>query len=190
MTCANKQSRLVNCASKCDKKLMAKKSEKIDVVDENDIVIGETNAHEAHTKSLLHRVVGVLLFTPEGRMIVQTGNKFSKYDIAAGGHVGAGENPDRAAARELEEELNVIVPLKKIFAFLPQETRHSHFWHIYEGRAPKDWVFKPTEEVSSLTTMEMKEIVDGMRKNASDWTFGFQNVMREYLKVKNIEPTL
>ncbi|MBI3335468.1 MAG: NUDIX hydrolase [Candidatus Portnoybacteria bacterium] len=168
---------------------MTKKSEKIDVVNKKDIVIGETNAHEANAKSLLHRVVGVLLFTPEGRMIVQTGNKFNKYDIAVGGHVGVGENPDEAATRELKEELNMITPLKKISAFLPQEARHSHFWHIYEGQVPKDWVFNPTQEVSSLTTMEIKEIVDGMRNNANDWTFGFQNVMRDYLKVKNIEPT-
>lgn len=166
---------------------MSKKGEIIDVVSTDDSVMGQTDVHTAHAESILHRVVGVLLFTQDSRMVVQTGNKFGKYDMAAGGHVGVGEDPRDAAPRELKEELGVVTKLKRVVAFIPKETRHSHFWYVFEGVAPMDWVFVQTEEVSAVTTVTIEEIIKGMNQNPEAWTFGFQNVMCEYLKTKGID---
>lgn len=169
---------------------MAKKDEKIDAVNSNDVTIGETDVHTAHTKPVLHRVVGILLMAHDNLIVVQSGNKFWKYDISAGGHVGFGEDPNDAASRELKEELGVVTSLKKIVSFLPKETRHGHFWHVFEGKAPEDWEFKPTDEVSSIVFMSLEEIVKGMNQNPKEWTFGFRNVMHGYLKAKNIDLVL
>ena len=110
--------------------------------------------------------------------------------MAAGGHVSVGEDCRDAAPRELKEELGVVTKLKKVAAFIPKETRHSHFWHVFEGIAPKDWVFRRTKEVWAITIMTVEEIAEGMNQNPEAWTFGFQNVMRDYLKRKGVNVVL
>lgn len=89
----------------------------MDVVNENDEVIGKTTRKEAHKKKLLHRVVHIIVFNSKGEVFVQKRSKSKEdypgyYEISCAGHVDSGESYHDAARRELKEELGVDMPLQ------------------------------------------------------------------------------
>ncbi|MGW8763768.1 NUDIX domain-containing protein [Streptomyces sp. NPDC055815] len=84
----------------------------VDVVDDNDRVVGQAPRGEVHARGLTHRCVFIRVRDAEGRTFVhrRTATKLSYpslYDMFVGGVVGAGESYDEAALREAEEELGV-----------------------------------------------------------------------------------
>ncbi|MBT2369583.1 NUDIX domain-containing protein [Streptomyces sp. ISL-10] len=115
----------------------------LDIVDEQDRVIGRAPRGEAYARGLRHRCVFVLARDGDGRVFVhrRTATKLvfpSLYDMFVGGVVGAGETYDDAALREAEEELGVSglprpVPL---FTFLyegsgdPVQTWWSYLYEV------------------------------------------------------------
>ncbi|MCP3817250.1 NUDIX domain-containing protein [Streptomyces sp. A3M-1-3] len=113
----------------------------LDIVDEQDRVVGQAPRGEATEKGLRHRCAFVLARDAGGRIFVhrRTATKLvfpSLYDMFVGGVVGAGESYDEAALREAEEELGVSglprpVPL---FKFLYESPEHSWWSYVYEVR--------------------------------------------------------
>ncbi|MGW8402125.1 NUDIX domain-containing protein, partial [Streptomyces lydicus] len=84
----------------------------LDVVDENDQVVGQAPRGETYARRMRTRCAFILVRDAEDRIFVhrRTPNKLvfpSHYDMFVGGVVGAGESYDRAALREAEEELGV-----------------------------------------------------------------------------------
>lgn len=84
----------------------------LDIVDENDVVVGQAPRGEATARGLRHRCVFIEARDAEGRVFVhrRTATKLvfpSHYDMFVGGVVGAGESYEEAALREAEEELGV-----------------------------------------------------------------------------------
>jgi isopentenyldiphosphate isomerase len=82
----------------------------LDIVDDNDKVIGKSSRQEVYADSLRHRIVHVLIFNDKGEMALQLrSNKCSfcpyHWSTTVGGHVQAGESYEEAALREYEEEL-------------------------------------------------------------------------------------
>lgn len=115
--------------------------ELLDIVDEQDRVVGRATRGEAYARGLRHRCVFVQARDAEGRVFVhrRTSTKLvfpSMYDMFVGGVVGAGESSDDAALREAEEELGVTglprpVPL---FTFLYEQAPAGGGWwsYVYE----------------------------------------------------------
>ena len=93
----------------------------LDVVDENDNVIGKASKKEIYEKLLPHRIVHVLVFNDRDEMCLQLRSKYVSFCplhwcTAVGGHVQSGETPEQAALREYEEEIGTtsdIVPFSK-----------------------------------------------------------------------------
>lgn len=86
-----------------------------DVVDEQDVVIGQMPRPEVHQRGLRHRATHMLVFNGSGELFLQQ-RSLSKdmwpgvWDSSASGHVDAGESYDACAIRELGEELGLITP--------------------------------------------------------------------------------
>ncbi|MFF9279973.1 NUDIX hydrolase [Streptomyces griseosporeus] len=149
---------------------MSAADEILDIVDDQDRVVGQSPRGEAYARGLRHRCVFILARDAEGRIFVhrRTPTKLvfpSLYDMFVGGVVGAGESYDDAALREAEEELGVSgLPRPEFrFKFLYEDGAGHGWWSaVYEVRcelpvAPQveeiDWHgFLPEAEVERRLT--------------------------------------
>jgi isopentenyldiphosphate isomerase len=101
--------------------------ELVDLIDEDDHVVGRVTRAQMRAGNLLHRNVAVLCKRSDGAIYVQrrtaTKDVFpSCYDMFVGGVVAAGESYEQAARREIAEELGIVGPLPRRL-----------FHHRYEG---------------------------------------------------------
>lgn len=93
--------------------------ELVDVVDDDDRVVGTVTRRQMRARRLLHRSVGIAVLGSDGRLLVHRRSDAKdlwpgRWDLAVGGVVGAGESYEVAAARELGEEMGVngvLVPI-------------------------------------------------------------------------------
>ncbi|WP_338703525.1 NUDIX domain-containing protein [Streptomyces sp. Q6] len=112
----------------------------LDIVDEQDRVIGQVPRGEVYAKGLRHRCAFILATDPQGRVFVhrRTTTKLAfpgMYDMFVGGVVGAGESYDEAALREAEEELGVtgLPRPRPLFKFLYEDDGGGSWWsYVYE----------------------------------------------------------
>ena len=92
-------------------------SELLPLVDEEGQVVGKATRGECHSGSmLLHPVVHLHVFDPQGRLFVQHRPAWKdiqpdKWDTAVGGHIDWGENVEQALQREALCALPGLYPL-------------------------------------------------------------------------------
>ncbi|MET9257347.1 NUDIX domain-containing protein [Streptomyces sp. NPDC003717] len=137
----------------------------LDVVDEDDLVVGRARRGDVYAGGMLHRCVFVRVRDAAGRVFVhrRTAGKLvfpSLYDMFVGGVVGAGESYDDAALREAEEELGVsgLERPSFLFKFLFEEGERRWWSAVYEVRCDMPvspqveevawWGFLSEEELS------------------------------------------
>ncbi|MFD5553332.1 NUDIX hydrolase [Streptomyces sp. NPDC127068] len=143
--------------------------EVLDVVDEQDRVVGRASRGEVYARGLLHRCVFVFVRDPQDRVFVhrRTATKLafpSQYDMFVGGVVGTGESYATAALREAEEELGVtgLPAPTPLFTFLYRDPETGYGWWsaVHEVRCAEavrpqveevDWhAFLPEEELLAV----------------------------------------
>ena len=88
--------------------------ELLDVVDEDDRIVGVKTRGEIHELGLMHRSVHILVFNSQGQLFIQKrsmskDNQPGLWDSSAAGHVDSGEDYHSCAIRELAEELGVTI---------------------------------------------------------------------------------
>lgn len=121
---------------------MSAADEILDIVDEQDRVIGQSPRGAAYAQGLRHRCVFIEARDARGHLFVhrRTSTKLvfpSRYDMFVGGVVGAGESYDDAALREAEEELGVsgLPRPRYLFKFLYDDGAGQTWWSsVYEVR--------------------------------------------------------
>jgi isopentenyldiphosphate isomerase len=113
----------------------------LDIVDEQDHIVGRAPRGEATAQRLLHRVAFIRVLDEHGRLFVHrrapTKLVFpSYYDMFVGGVVAAGESYDEAARREATEELGVddLPELTFLDKFLYESPQHAWWSAVYELR--------------------------------------------------------
>jgi isopentenyldiphosphate isomerase len=100
---------------------MDPRQEKVTIVDEDNIEIGQLTRAEMRARNLIHRATYILVFNSRGHLFVQKRTQAKDiypghYEIAAGGVVLAGESYELSAGRELEEELGINnITLRHLF---------------------------------------------------------------------------
>lgn len=98
---------------------MTDKIEMLEVVDENDIVIGLEPRAKIHKEGLLHREIHIWFLTPNGEIIFQHRAKDKdtypdKLDATVGGHVEPNMNYEETAVKECKEETGIDIDVKKL----------------------------------------------------------------------------
>ena len=91
---------------------MDSSEEILEVVDEQDRVIGLERRGVIHANGLMHRSAQVLVFNSAGKLFLQKRSEGKDefpglWDCSAAGHVNPGEGYRQCAQRELEEELGI-----------------------------------------------------------------------------------
>ncbi|MDI5966277.1 NUDIX hydrolase [Streptantibioticus silvisoli] len=111
----------------------------LDIVDDDDRVVGQAPRGRVYRERLTHRCVFIQARDPRGRIFVhrRTPGKLvfpSMYDMFVGGVVGAGEDYDTAALREAEEELGVsgLPQPVPVLTFLYETPEHRWWSRVYE----------------------------------------------------------
>lgn len=99
--------------------MLNKKEEMLEVVDENDVVIGLKSRKEVHQKGLLHREIHIWFMTPAKEIIFQHRAKDKdtypdKLDATVGGHVDPGMLYDDTAIKECAEETGINIDPSKL----------------------------------------------------------------------------
>ncbi len=133
------------------------------VVDRDDTILGYKTRYECHhDKTLIHRVVGALIFDEAGRILLQKRSMTKDmgpglWGISAAGHVTKGQTDEEAVHRELQEELGVDIPLTFWKKFISEEPSETERDMIYKGMS--DGPFHPNaEEVSEVRFFEIREL--------------------------------
>src|SRR3989344_1392046 len=95
------------------------KEEQLELVDENDQVIGLESRKVVHQQGLLHRETHVWFMTPNREIIFQHRAKDKdtypdKLDATVGGHVEPGMSYDETAIKESLEETGITLDPQKL----------------------------------------------------------------------------
>ena len=86
----------------------------LNIVDENDEIIGQETREKIHSDGLLHREVHVYFVTPNKEIIFQHRAKDKDtfpdlLDATVGGHVEMGDSYEKTAVKEAEEETGLKI---------------------------------------------------------------------------------
>ena len=161
-------------------------SELFPVVDENDSLVREASRVEVHGDNLRHRAVHILIFNKKGEILLQKRSRWKDrhpllWDSSAAGHVGAQEEYDHAAQRELQEELGIDVHLERI-AKLPATVRtDQEFIFIYQGQHDGD-LKTDSSEIDAIEFFP-PEVVDGwIAARPEDFATAFLECWTTYSK--------
>lgn len=116
----------------------------LDLVDEDDKIIGTMPRSEIYAKDLTnHRVVNLFITNSKSEIWIPRRGPQKRIfplclDMSMGGHVETGESYEEAFRRELKEELN-LNPDKISYKLLGHLTPHQHnlsaFMNVYEIRS-------------------------------------------------------
>ena len=90
----------------------------LNIVNEQDQIVGSAPVSEIYANEHPHRIVHVLIFNNEGKILLQQRSKKKSYlpeywVTSAGGHVQAGESYEQCELREMVEEVGVSCELEK-----------------------------------------------------------------------------
>lgn len=161
--------------------------ELLDIVNDEDVVIGQEMRSTVHQKGLQHRGVHVFLFSEDGKMLVQKrsaerASSPSLLDCSVSEHVKAGESYLDAAVRGMKEEMGVDGVDLKPPATIKMEygPNDNEISRIYEGRVRPERVRFDPVEISEIRYMGLEEIKEEMANEKGLYCGWFIEIMKWY----------
>jgi 16S rRNA (adenine1518-N6/adenine1519-N6)-dimethyltransferase len=142
----------------------------VDIVDENDLVIGNAMLHDVWQSGDCHRLTRVIVQDKYGRILLQK-RTFSVelfpgcWDVSSSGHVDTGEDYYSAARRELVEELGLAAEeLEEIGYYKSNEMHRGHKLNRFNKLYLMRWSHTPElfgrDEVSEVRWFTLPEIYE------------------------------
>lgn len=155
-------------------------NEWLDIVDDNDQVIGRAPRDEIHRENHLHRSTHIVLFNSRGQVFVQLrsrnkDNNPGLWDTSAAGHVDSGETYLECAVRELHEELGILVSpesLEPVGRLRPDARNGHEFTEIYRVCSEQVVVLQE-EEIDEGRWVSVEELDAWIDGRAAEFTDAF-----------------
>ena len=170
-----------------------KDDELLDLVDENDNIIGTVWRSEAHGNiDLIHREVAIAVFNPKGQVLIQRRSMIKKtgpgeWRTTAAGHVEKGQDLGEGIIREVEEELGIIIdPIYSHKTFSRDEkNKESKFYYNYYAVYNKDDVKIDNNEVMDAKWVDINQISDNDEEGKYNVGIGsYKLIMKVFNKLK------
>lgn len=142
----------------------------LDLVNENDEIIGQMPRSEVLAKKLKNkRVINAFIMNDEGKIWIPRrsptkSQHANALDASVGGHVSTGEDYDTTLVRETMEEVRLDVtqlPHRLLGKLTPHEHGTSAFMQVYEIRANEVPNYNP-EDFSEYYWLTPHEIFERM----------------------------
>ncbi|MFX0556792.1 NUDIX hydrolase [Maribacter sp. CXY002] len=154
---------------------------------------------EAHAKGLYHPTVHIWFYTAHGDVLIQQRAKNKDthpllWDVSVAGHIGAGEDIDESAIREVQEEIGLTIvktDLEKIGVFKSIQ-RHSddlidcefHHTFLCQLKRPFAELTKQESEVQQLSLIPLSTLENDILEN-QDWNRYVPHETTYYKKIFN-----
>jgi isopentenyldiphosphate isomerase len=142
----------------------SKLEEFLDIVAENNQVIGQEKRSVVHQSGLWHRGVHIFLFTPEHNLVIQQRSKRRKQspgalDCSVSEHLKAGESYLAGAIRGLQEELGIKqAPLRRLVQFkMNYGPGDNMISTLYEGTVDKEAIRIDANEIERIIYHSLSE---------------------------------
>ena len=161
----------------------------IDLIDENDNVVGEALKSKCHKEGLWHRAATVLVFNKKGELLVQKrAPNMARPNLlcaSASGHLIKGDSYEQGAKRELQEELGIECEIKPIGNFIMDvnypdgeidKEHYALFFCNYDG----EFNIKQ-EELAFIKFFSVEELKQMIKENPNQFTPGFRQEFKHYL---------
>jgi len=171
---------------------MSRTAKLIDIVDENDSVVGQAFYDDVHTKGLKHRAVSIMLINSKGKIFLQKRAETmpvhpGSLDSSASGQVDSGEDYMEAAKRELKEEIGVECDLKEMGSMdfemkydngLVDDEKIRFFVCKYDG--PINIDIYELEDGKFYSLDEIKQMIDDGTKFTEVFLKGFDILQEKW----------
>ena len=168
-------------------------SEQLDIVDDNDRVIGSATRGEIHQRGLRHRSVHVLVFNGCSEILLQKRSMQKDqcggmWDTSCAGHVESGQSYEETAPRELQEELGFspALPLQPLFKMNPTKNNGYEFAMVYSIEYPGPFI-AAEDELDQLKWFPFQDVDDWVARydglnhpEPQDLTSGFMEIWSRY----------
>ena len=145
--------------------------ELIDILDSEGNFTGKTKLKSyAHSMGLFHATAHIWFYTLDGKILLQQRGKNKDthpllWDASVAGHVGAGEEIEISAIREVEEEIGITITkdnLEKIGVFKSVQKHNDtlidcefHHTFLCELKVPLKELQKQESEVEALELISL-----------------------------------
>jgi len=154
--------------------------EKLEVVNQKNLIIGQASRRQIHRLGLMHRAVHIFVFDDQGRLYLQRRNAQKDqypghWDSSAAGHVDPGESYETCARRELEEELGLSAPLYRLARIGPSAQTGWEHVEFYACRADTE-PHPNAEEIDAGGFFSIAEIEGWLRNPALKITPAFRRL--------------
>ncbi|MEK6842345.1 MAG: NUDIX domain-containing protein [Nanoarchaeota archaeon] len=169
--------------------------ELVDVVDENDNVIGQEWKSKCHKEGILHRIAAIFIFNDKGELLLQRrslkkSSGSGLLDFSASGHIAAGEDNKRGAIKELNEELGINVKIKRMSIEFPIEYHHEknglkiqHKLFLFVGYHNGPFNIQE-DEIDSVAFYDLEIIEKMISDSPNKFTEGFKLGFKSYIERK------
>ena len=135
-----------------------------DIVDINDTVVGQRTRRECNTNpGLIHRAAFVLVYNDRNQILWQ--KRSETKDVGAGqwvtsvsGHVSAGEEYEKTALREMQEELGIELPVEFLGKFLFRYSNENEYSAIYRAYSEGPFHYN-RQEISTVEFMIVEDLI-------------------------------
>ncbi|MFH6604236.1 NUDIX domain-containing protein [Maribacter algicola] len=157
--------------------------ELVDILDSEGKYTGKTALKsEAHRQGLFHPTVHIWFYTKNGQLLIQQRAKTKDthpllWDVSVAGHVGAGEDIELSAIREIQEEIGLAVSINgldfigtvKEVHKIAEDFTDCEFHHIFlsELKVPLKSLKRQVNEVQALRLIPLTQFSEetwGMAK--------------------------